>query len=162
MALDNLISIEFTQLELDDISTALTSISNILAGKVINLTPEERQRYARVSYEMIPWVEKCQGYMQTNPTLVPGYIDTAELNKDIKTRQQDMQPRFTILRSVYESFDDTMLLMGNDIYNNCIAFYRAVKAASQANVPGSTSIYEDLAQQFPGRPSSTVPEEPPV
>ena len=43
MALDNLISIEFTQLELDDISTALTSISNILAGKVINLTPEERQ-----------------------------------------------------------------------------------------------------------------------
>ena len=111
---------------------------------------------------MIPWVEKCQGYMQTNPTLVPGYIDTAELDKDIKTRQQDMQPRFTILRSVYESFDDTMLLMGNDIYNNCIAFYRAVKAASQANVPGSTSIYEDLAQQFPGRPSSTVPEEPPV
>ena len=67
--------------------------------------------------------------MQTNPTLVPGYIDTAELDKDIKTRQQDMQPRFTILRSVYESFDDTMLLMGNDIYNNCIAFYRAVKGS---------------------------------
>ena len=161
MALDNLISAEFTQLELDDFNTALTTQAGILLNKVINLTPEERQRYARVSYEMIPWVEKCQGYMQTNPTLVPAYIDTAEFDKDMKTRQ-DLTPLYTTLRSIFESMDDTMLLIGNDVYNNCIAFYRAVKAASQANVPGSTSIYEDLAQQFPGRPGSTVPEEPPV
>lgn len=160
MALDNLISAEFTQLEIDDFNTALDSQTNILAGKVINLTPEERMRYSRVSYEMIPWVEKCQGYMQTNPTLVPGYIDTAEFDKDMKTRN-DLMPLYTRLRSVFESMDDTMLLIGNDVYNNCIAFYRAVKAAAQANVPGSTSIYEDLAQQFPGRPSSTEPEEPP-
>jgi hypothetical protein len=55
-----------------------------------------------------------------------------------------------------------MLLLGNDIYQNCIAFYKAVKAASLANVPGSTSIYQDLAQQFPGRLKKPSGETPPT
>lgn len=151
MALDNLISIEISTADINEIKAALTTISEKLAGKVINLTPDERHRYARVSYEMVPWVQKCHGYMKSDPTLVPGYIDMTELDKDMKARE-DIDPLFTTMRSVFESLDDTMLLIGNDIYNNCIAFYKAVKAASLANVPGSTSIYQDLAQQFPGRP----------
>jgi len=151
MALDNLISAEFTQAELDEIQHALDTIKNILSGKVINLTPDERHRYARVSYEMIPWVEKCKGYMETNPTLLPAYINKTEFDKDMKTRA-DLVPLYTTLRSVFESLDDTMLLLGSDIYTNCIAFYKAIKAAANSNVPGSTTIYQDLAQQFPGRP----------
>jgi hypothetical protein len=76
--------------------------------------------------------------------------------------REDLVPLFTIMRSVFESMDDTMLLLGNDIYQNCIAFYKAVKAASLANVPGSTSIYQDLAQQFPGRPKKPSGEMPPT
>lgn len=153
MALDNLVSIEFTTLELDKIKLAIKDIDTVLAGKAINLTPEERHRYSRVSYEMLPWVQKCFGYMHTEPTLVPGYIDMPELEKDFKART-DIDPNFTSLRSTFEKLDDLMLLIGHDIYNNCIAFYKAVKAASVSNVPGSTSIYQDLAQQFPGRPKS--------
>ena len=97
--------------------------------------------------------------MKSEPTLVPGYIDMPELEKDFNARK-DLDSNYTMLRSVFESMDDTMLLIGNDIYNNCIAFYKAVKAASLANVPGSTSIYPDLSQQFPGRPKATT-EEPP-
>ena len=154
MALDNLISVEFTSADLDEIRHALDTIKNVLAGKVINLTPAERKRYARVSYEMIPWVEKCKGYMETNPTLVPSYINKVEFDKDMKARA-DLVSSYTTMRSVFESMDDTMMLLGNDIYHSCIAFYKAVKAASLANVPGSTSIYQDLAQQFPGRPKGT-------
>ncbi len=159
MALDNLISIEFTPAELEDIRHALDIIKNILSGKVINLTPEERKRYARVSYEMLPWVEKCKGYMESSPALVPAYINKTEFDKDMKARA-DLVPSYTTTRSVFESMDDTLMLLGNDIYQSCIAFYKAVKAASLANVPGSTTIYQDLAQQFPGRPKST-PATPP-
>ena len=153
MALDNLASISFTTEELDKIKLAIKDIDTVLEGKAINLTPDERQRFARVSYEMLPWVQKCYGYMKTEPTLVPAYIDMTELDKDFKVRT-DIDPNYTSLRSTFEKLDDLMLLLGHDIYNNCIAFYKAVKAASQANVPGSTSIYQDLAQQFPGRPKS--------
>lgn len=151
MALDSLISIEFSPENIDDIRLSLETIKNVLDGKVINLTPKERHRFARVSYEMLPWVEKCKGYMATNPALVPSYIDRSEFDRDVKARA-DLEPVYNIMRSVFESIDDTILLLGSDIYTNCIAFYKAVKAASSANVPGSTSIYQDLAQQFPGRP----------
>ena len=41
MALDNLISVSFTDEELTKISTAIEQINTILKGKAINLTPED-------------------------------------------------------------------------------------------------------------------------
>ncbi len=156
MALDNLISVSFNQQELTDMDTALTSLETILQGKVINLTPEERRRYASVSTEMSSWIHKCRAYMNQVPTLVPGYIDLVEFDADFQARS-NISPRLRKTKSILESLDDTNLLIGSDILTNCFAFYRSVKAAAKANVPGSTSIYQDLAQQFPGRPSSVPP-----
>lgn len=51
MVLDNLISITFDPSNIDEIRHALDNIKHQLEGKVINLTPEERRRFARVSYE---------------------------------------------------------------------------------------------------------------
>jgi hypothetical protein len=128
---------------------------------VINLTPEQRQRYARVAYEMIPWIEKCNHYMITNPVLKPAYIDIAEFNKDLKART-DLYPLFTKIRSLLEMLDDTILLLGSDLYTNSIAFYRSVGVSAKADVPGATSVYQDLAQQFPGRPRKHSGETPPA
>ncbi|MBI5778935.1 MAG: hypothetical protein HZA49_05710 [Planctomycetes bacterium] len=92
------------------------------------------------------------------PSIVPGYIDLAELNRDMQARR-DLIPRLRRATSIMESMDDTALLLGSDVFTNCLAFYKAVKAAAQANVPGSTSVYQDLAAQFPGRPRS-IPTPP--
>ena len=159
MALDNLISVAFTPAELAALDTAIASMETTLQGKVINLTPEERQRYAAVSTEMRPWIRKCRDYMTQLPSIVPGYINLVELDADMKARR-DIETRLNRTKSVLESMDDTYLLLGNDVLNSCYAFYRAVKSASLANVPGSTSIYQDLAQQFPGRPRSVPPPPP--
>ena len=45
---------------------------------------------------------------------------------------------------------DTNLLLGTDLYNNLIAFYRSLREASKSNGPGASAIYKDLKQQFPG------------
>ena len=159
MALDNLISVAFTPAELAAIDGALTTIETTLAGKVINLTPEERRRYASISSEIAQWVQKCRGYMNQVPSIVPGYIDLPELDADMQARR-DLMPRLRRATSILESIDDTALLLGSDVYTNCLAFYRAVREAAKSNVPGSTSIYQDLAAQFPGRPGSVPPAPP--
>jgi hypothetical protein len=159
MALDNLISVAFTPQELTDIDTALTSVENILRNKMINLTPEERRRYASISNEIAQWVQKCRGYMNQIPSVVPGYINLPELDADMQARR-DLIPRLRRTTSILESMDDTVLLLGSDVWTNCLAFYRAVKSAAQANVPGTTAIYQDLAKQFPGRPKSVPPAPP--
>ena len=159
MALSNLVSIVFTVAEITAISDALDVILNIIQPKAINLTPAERQAYGRVRYEFEVWIAKCQGYMTANPTLVPSYIDMVEHGND-STARESMKPMEQKLQQLYEMFDDTFVLLGHDLYVNSIAFYRAVKNAAQSNVPGATSIYEDLKQQFPGGRAPESPEPP--
>lgn len=151
MALENLISITFTAAELTAIDNAVAAIEAALAGKVVNLTPEERQQYGRVSNRTENWIDKVMGYMDANPALVPGYIDRMEHRKDYDVRKL-IATRLNRLASVFESLDDTQKLISSDLWTNSIAFYRNVKIASQQNVPGSTAIYNDLKAQFPGRP----------
>lgn len=157
MALENLISISFTPAELTALDNALTAIEGTVAGKVINLTPEERSQYGRVSNRTENWIDKVMGYMDANPALVPNYIDVVEHRKDYDVRKL-IATRLNRLASVFESIDDTQKLISSDLWTNSIAFYRNVKIASQQNVPGSTAIYNDLKAQFPGRPP--VPPTP--
>jgi hypothetical protein len=59
MDLDNLISVTFTDDELSRVDSAMSEIESIFLGKVVNLTPKQRQLYGRVAYEMEIWVEKA-------------------------------------------------------------------------------------------------------
>jgi hypothetical protein len=52
MALDNLVSVVFSNAEIAIIDAALSEIENILKGKAVNLTPKQRQTYGRVAYDM--------------------------------------------------------------------------------------------------------------
>jgi hypothetical protein len=149
MALDDLISLELTSAEEGEIMHAIEIIFNIINPKAKNLTPAERQMYGKVRYEFEVWIDKCRGYMRDNPTLVPPYIDIAEFERDYAARNT-MKPIEQKLQQLFEMFDDSFVLLGHDLYINCIAFYNALKVASKNNVPGSTVIFQDLKQQFPG------------
>lgn len=149
MALEDLVSVVFTPAEVSDINIAVDSILAIIQAKATNLTPAERQMYGKVRYEFEVWIDKCYGHMIANPTLVPSYIDVTEYKADYAARNT-MKPVEEKLKQLFEMFDDTFVLLGHDLYVNSLAFYQAVKIAAKQNVPGSTSIYEDLKQQFPG------------
>jgi hypothetical protein len=153
MALENLISVEFTQDELNKLDDALKVIETILVGKAINLTPEQRSQYGRIGNRTENWIDKIKQYMDDNPKLVPAYLDKAEYDKDYKTRK-DIAPRLNRLTSICESMDDTQKLISTDLYGNSIAFYRNLKITAQQNVAGSSAIYADLKTQFPGNPGS--------
>ncbi len=149
MALDNLISVKFTAAELLQLDTHLDGIKTLLAGKVINLSPQQRQQHARVKYEMEVWVQKAYNYLLANPALVPAFIDTVETGEDLATHNQ-LNPRIDVMEVILQGLIDTNLLLGTDLYNNLMAFYRSLKAASFSNAPGAAAIYADLKQQFPG------------
>lgn len=160
MALENLISVTFTEAELKQMDDAFTVIEGILKGKVINLSPKQRQQHGRVKYEMEVWVGKAVGYADKNPTLLPSYIDKSELTADFTTHGQ-LNPRIDRLETILQGMLDTNLLLGTDLYNNLIAFYRTLREASKSNAPGASSIYKDLKQQFPGGGTGNPPPPKP-
>ena len=157
MSLKNLISVGFTQEEIDQINQHLAGIQELIKGKVINLSPEERQQYGRINNRTENWIVKVDSHMKQKPELVPFYIDKEEFDKDQEARN-NMKPILNSIASIQESLEDTSKLLSHDIYNTAIAYYRNIKVISQQDVPGTTTIYEDLKSQFPGR-SSSVPEE---
>lgn len=159
MALENLISIQFTDAELKQMDDAFTIIEGILKGKVVNLSSKQRQQHGRVKYEMEVWVGKAVDYAGNNPSLLPGYVDRQELSADFKAHSQ-LNPRIDRLQIILQGMLDTNLLLGTDLYNNLIAFYRSLREASKSNAPGASSIYKDLRQQFPGNGGGSTGEVP--
>ncbi|MDP4266385.1 MAG: hypothetical protein Q8880_03000 [Bacteroidota bacterium] len=159
MALENLISFNLTAAEITQIETALQTIKTVIQGKVINLTTEERQEYGKVGNERANFIVKALGYMLQRPDLVPNYINLTEFQNDVAARQS-IVPLLNQATEIHEMFSDTNLLLGTDVYNTAIAFYRNVKIAAQQNVPGSTNIYQDLQVDFPGRPKKIKTTNP--
>lgn len=148
MALDNLISVTFTEAELKELDDAMATLERVLAGKVVTLTSEQRMQYGKVKYDMEVWVGKASGYIYNNAPLVPSYVNVDELKLDMAAHTV-LNPRIDRLTAILKGMEDTNAVLGADIYNSCMSFYRSVKV-SAGNAPGAAPIYDDLKQQFSG------------
>ncbi|WDF45622.1 hypothetical protein PQ459_12005 [Chryseobacterium sp. KACC 21268] len=157
MALENLISVEFTNAELAQLDTAFSTIETVLQGKTINLTPEQRQQYGSIAEQNKLFVNKAKSYMEQYPQYVPPFLDKAEYDKDFAARQQ-LESRMQKMNSLTEQLSDTKILLDFDNYHNSLTFYRNVKYLSSENVPGTNVIYDDMKQFFIA-PPSTIPGE---
>ncbi len=147
MPFDNLISISFTPQEVTQLNDAFTVIENILNDKVQNLTPKERKKYSKIADKTENFVVKSVDYIKLKPDLVPFFVDVAEMNKDIEARKV-FDPMMKRLKRLYEECDDTNKIIGYDVYNCVIAFYRNIRMLSKQNIPGINTIYDDLKKHF--------------
>ncbi|QHI36975.1 hypothetical protein IMCC3317_23460 [Kordia antarctica] len=156
MALENLISIEFTTEELTALDTHLDGIQQVLAGKMVNITPEQRQQYGSIGNQNKLIVDKAKNYMEQHPNWVPNFIDKTEFDKDYNARQQ-MEERTQRLQNLTQQLLDTKTLLDHDNYTNTLSFYRMIRYLAGENEPGSKTVYEDMKVLFArsGRPTST-------
>ncbi|PIF46627.1 hypothetical protein CLU96_3665 [Chryseobacterium sp. 52] len=159
MALDNLISLSFSNDELTALDQALQAIHTALSGKTINLTPEQRQQYGRIVEQNKLFVNKAKSYMEQYPELVPAFLDKVEFDRDYAAREQ-IELRLQRLNSLNEQLSDTKVLLDHDKYHNAISFYRNIRFLSEENVPGTNVVYEDMKQFFVTSPQTPVVQKP--
>ncbi|WP_262150659.1 hypothetical protein [Chryseobacterium foetidum] len=147
MALNNLLSVIFTEAELAQMDQALTMFEAVLLGKTIHLTPEQRQQHGRIAEQNKLFVNKAKGIMEQYPQHVPVFIDKPEFDRDFTARAQ-LEARYQRMSSILEQLSDTKTLLDHDNYHNAITFYRNIKYLAGENVPGTTFLYEDMRQFF--------------
>jgi len=143
--------------------TAINNDFNDVKAKLpfgVNLTPDERQSFTKLGDARLAFVTKCMDYAAANAPLVPGYLSLPEAVKDFNL-QADLRPIEALAAQVKEIIDDTRLAAGHELYDFCLAFYNAVQDAAKRNVPGTTSIFDDLKQLFadqggPGTPTTPI------
>lgn len=147
MALENLISLQFTEDELTQLDQHLTGIRQLLKGKTINLTSEQRQQYGRIANQNKLIVDKAKNYMEQHPDWLPRFVDKKEFDSDYLARQQ-IESRVQALEQLSQQLIDTKTLLDHDNYTNSLSFYRMVRYLAGENEPSAKSVYEDMKVLF--------------
>ncbi len=154
---DNRISAEVTAANKTAILTKITEIKGLLPF-LINLTKDERIQVPKMGAASLAFDEKCASYMASAPTLVPPYVDAAEVAKDRALRLV-LSDVWRELRKLCEMVDDTLMVVGSEVWMADLSFYQTVRQAARRNVTGADTVYDDLKERFPGL-SGDTPEDP--
>ncbi|MBR8535735.1 hypothetical protein KDU71_09225 [Carboxylicivirga sediminis] len=148
MANSNLIAISFTAEEVQSIREHMSAIRELLGSKCISLTAEERREHGRIGNKTENWSRKVMQYMNEQPGFNPTFIDAEETQRDFEARET-LKPIFNELQALQDMVDDTMLILGSDLYQANLSYYQNVRLMAAQNVNGAKAIYDDLAAQFP-------------
>lgn len=155
---DNRISAEVTAANKAVIMTKLTEIKALLPF-LLNLTKDERIQLPKLATASLEFDEQCASYMATAPNLVPPFVDVAEVAKDRALRLV-LADLFRETKKLCEQLDDTLMLVGSEVWMADLSFYQTVRQAARRDVLGADTIYDDLKARFPGVSGDPEEEEP--
>jgi hypothetical protein len=148
MSQENLVSIVIPADKLTAIQTNINALSTSLENYLLfNLTPSDRLELSKMGDKTIAFVQKSLEYAESNPTLVPEYLDITEAKKDFALTQE-LNNILKQISTLQRAIEDTTMVAGSEAYNASLVFYNSVKGASRVNVPGSEAVYNDLQQRF--------------
>lgn len=147
MALDNLISVVITDDEVEQVNEGAASISDVLAGKTVSLTPEQRRQHGRIANQNKLLVDKAKMYMEQNAQWIPGFLDKEEFDRDYDARTK-IELMLSRLENLTQQLIDTKTLLDHDNYNNSLSFYRYLRYLANENEPGAGAAYRAIKQLF--------------
>ena len=144
----NRISASLSDTDLQDIINAAATIRSRLPF-LLNLTTEDRMMLPKMGDKSIGFDEKCATFMDSLPTLVPGFVDTDEVKKDRALRNK-LSGVAAELNSLASSLNDTLMVVSSEIWMANLAFYQNVRQGAKRSVTGAQGAYAELSQRFPG------------
>lgn len=123
---------------------------------LINLTPDERKTMPKLGDKTLGFDEKCASHMSSNPKFVPGFVEMDEFAKD-RSLRNPMMDIMRELTSLAQAVDDTVTLVGHEIYIAELAFYQNVRQGAKRGTAGAQTIFDDLKSRFPGGGATPAP-----
>jgi hypothetical protein len=159
MSINNIISIDIPQSVADRVIANLNDSISLLKPYVVALTPDDRQKLAKMSDKTVPMVEKIIEYTATHPEFSPAYLDVAELKKDMAATTA-LLGIARLAEPFNDNLNDTIMLAGSEAYVAALAYYNSVKQAAKMNVPNAKTVYEDLKKRFEGQGASSKTPAP--
>jgi hypothetical protein len=148
MTSDNRISAVLSEQDVATVQGALATMREVLPF-LVTLSAQDRREMPRLGLKSAGFDEKCVMYMASRAQFVPGFINTADVQKDRNLRSQLM--RFaTELQTLATSVDDTLQAISSALWMADRAYYQSVREAAHCGREDAQDVYEDLAQGFPG------------
>ena len=150
MPQQNVFSLELNQQDIAEINKAIATLKAKLMPALKSINYEEKNELPKMGDKTIAFVTKAMEHCESNPDLVPPFLDTEEFKKDMKAIET-LRSFYSPLEQVTGMLSDSMILAGSDAYSAALMFYGSVKSAKKSNVAKAGSIYDDLSSRFSGK-----------
>lgn len=147
MPLKDLLQNQLSLGDIDNINKAIEDIQAAVAGKMVNLTPEQRQKYGSINEQNKLMVNKVNDIHNSHPQFDSPKVDWAEFSADFVIRSV-LEKITSRLQSLAEQFSDTKILHDYDNYQQALAQYSYISFLADQNEPGITNVKEEIAQFF--------------
>jgi len=136
---------------INDVMSKLNDINTIMLPYYQTMSEEEKKHLPKIADETIPFAEKADGFLDTEPKYNPQFIDIQETHKDFKNFQK-VHPVLEKIQGMEKNFTNITISAGSDAMIQFLAYYNSVKRAAKIGVPGAKAIYDELRKRFPGGP----------
>lgn len=128
----------------------------LLAPYLHPLTPKERKTLYKLGDKSIGFMQKLMDYAANTPAFVPAFIDLAELKQDVGVAA-DLSPVEQYAAQLAQDLNSTKMLAGSEGMDASSPIYKNIKFLAEQRQPGAQAAYDDLRQQYPGRPAKKSP-----
>ena len=142
----NRLSTTISPADLTTVNNAGETIATTLSF-LIALTEEERSSLFSLNVNNKVFVEEALEEAQNNGSILPAYINVAELEKDLTLFNQ-LGDILSFVRNMLSKLEDTQRLAGHECYATSLAIYQMYKSAAEAGIPGAAASYERLRERF--------------
>ncbi|MDR0559638.1 MAG: hypothetical protein LBG92_05675 [Prevotellaceae bacterium] len=123
----------------------------------VTLSNAERRRTLGTGVKSIGFIQSAYLSAQTRSELMPSYLSLAQFSddKDDFERKRELDSALSVFEK--EAYD-SMLVAGDVVYHDALAYYNTLKEAAKNKVPGAQHEFDLLKNYF--HKSSSASAEP--
>jgi hypothetical protein len=143
---DNRISIELTDDMVAEVRTLLETVESKLPF-LLSLTTDEREQYPHLNRDNELFVEETIRAAKQHEAVLPDYIDTEEMEKDLLLFQQ-LSRIMVRLNHLHEKVKDTMHIAGAEALGTALVTNNMFQIASKMGVAGMDKVSDRLTEFF--------------
>lgn len=149
MPIDNLGKTHFSNTEIHTIHQHLDDLFVSISAMAVNLSTEERRKYAKVGEQNKLLINKIRDYHESQPRLQSPEVDWEEFQKDYNDRTQASAMLLKI-KTLEGMLQNIKILRDFDNYSDALRDYQYAKYKNRfANETGYSGKIDELKVFFP-------------
>ena len=150
--MSNQINSPIPQPELDKALDHLRQARTIVEQYLHPLTPKERKTLYKLGDKNLGFMQKIITYASNTAAFVPAFINLEDVKQDVAVAAA-LAPLEQFATQLALDLNSTKMLAGSEGMDGSSPIYKNIKFLAEQKQPAAQSAYDDLRQQYPGRPS---------
>jgi len=125
---------------------------------LVDLTPDKRRELPKMGDKSVAFVRKSVEMAQEGAAYLPGAFDAEEFKSDMAL-YDTLLPFLQKATKLQELLDDTLVLVGSDLYVGALDHYAAARRSGDTG--GLDALMGELGKRFTRRaPAAVLPPTP--